>query len=195
MKNTLFFALAMMAERMVSFFLLPVLTKIVTPVEYAIWSQSVIITGMMLPVAMLGFQTAMIKFFPLWNGEGRTQNSVTLFMLLAVLALSSLIAVFAVFFDGELAKLIFGDQQMAFYVPLLIGLLFSEVLFEFLVGVLRATDRIRRVSLYLLLKGVWRIGTLILVLIGRNIFINHCTSPHKSKLAHCYSTYNCAICT
>ena len=168
MNNTIFFALAMAAERLVSFFLLPILTKLVTPVEYAIWSQSVIITGIMTPVVLLGFQTALVKFLPLWNNQEKSQHSVILFMLISILTLFSLIAAATLYFDSSVALLIFGSSEMSFYIPLLIGLLFSEVLFEFLVGILRATNRIRRISMYLLMKGIWRAGTLILVLIGMN---------------------------
>ena len=170
MKDTLFFSLAMMAERMVSFFLLPILTKIVTPAEYAIWSQSVLVTGMMVPVVLLGFQTAVVKFFPLWINQKKERNSVILFMLISVLILFFLISVATLMFDEKVAKLIFGDSQMFLYIPLLVGLLFSEVFFELLVGVLRVTDRMRKVSIYLLMKGVWRIGVLLLVLIRLTTF-------------------------
>jgi len=158
----------MIAERLISFFLLPILTKLVTPVEYAIWSQSVIISGMMIPVVLLGFQTAVVKFLPLWDNQEKSQHSVMLFMLISILTLFSLIAATALYFDSSVALLIFGSSEMSFYVPLLIGLLFSEALFEFLVGILRATNRIGRVSMYLLMKGIWRIGTIVLVLIGIN---------------------------
>ena len=168
MKGTIFFASAMVVERLISFFLLPILTKLVTPVEYAIWSQSVIISGMMIPIVLLGFQTAVVKFIPLWDNQEKSQHSVILFMLISILTLFSLIAATALYFDSSVALLIFGSSEMSFYVPLLIGLLFSEALFEFLVGILRATNRIRRVSTYLLMKGMWRIGTIILVLIGMN---------------------------
>lgn len=166
MKDTLFYATAQILERLVSFLLLPILTKIITPAEYAIWSQSIVISGVMIPVVLLGFQTAVIKFFPLWDGQEKVQKSVLLWMLVTVFALLSAIAIAAILFDRSIATLIFGQPDFSFYIPLLVGLLFSEALFEFLVGILRATSRIRRVSLYLLLKGVWRIGILILVLIG-----------------------------
>ena len=168
MKNTIFFASAMILERLISFLLLPVLTKLASPAEYAIWSQSVIISGMMIPIVLLGFQTAVVKFIPLWDNQEKSQHSVILFMLISILTLFSLIAATALYFDSSVALLIFGSSEMSFYVPLLIGLLFSEALFEFLVGILRATNRIRRVSTYLLMKGMWRIGTIILVLIGMN---------------------------
>lgn len=166
MKNTVYFASAMIAERLVSFLLLPLLTKIISPTEYAIWSQSIIISGIMIPVVLLGFQTAVVKFFPMWEGQGELKNSVLLFMLLVILVFITLIAGIALLFDQSMATIIFGKPKYDVYIPLLVGMLFSEALFEFLVGILRATNRIRQVSLYLFLKGVWRLGILVLVLFG-----------------------------
>ena len=74
MKGTLSFASASFAERLVSFFLLPILTKLVTPAEYAIWSQSIIIAGVLMPVILLKFETSIIKFFPTWNNQNKKKK-------------------------------------------------------------------------------------------------------------------------
>jgi O-antigen/teichoic acid export membrane protein len=166
MKGTLFFASAMMAERIISFFLLPILTKLITPAEYAIWSQSIIVTGVLVPIILLKFETSIIKFLPTWNNQKPKENSIILFMMILILILFCLTAVAALLFDEKIANLIFGDFQLSLYVPLIIGLLLSEVLFEFLVALLRISNRIRKVSIYLLIKGIWRIGVIFLVLIG-----------------------------
>ena len=79
MKGTLSFASASFAERLVSFFLLPVLTKIVTPAEFAIWSQSIVIAGILMPVVLLKFETTVVQFFPNWTHQNKTGNSVILF--------------------------------------------------------------------------------------------------------------------
>ena len=60
MKGTLSYASARFTERLVSFFLLPVLTKIVTPEAYAIWSQSIIVAGVLMPVILLKFETSIV---------------------------------------------------------------------------------------------------------------------------------------
>jgi O-antigen/teichoic acid export membrane protein len=166
MKGTLFYTSARFAERLVSFFLLPILTKIVTPAEYAIWTQSIIVTGILMPVILLKFETSIVKFFPTWNNQNKKQNSVILFMLTLILILFCLVAITALVFDEKIAHLIFGDYQMSLYIPLIIGLLLSELLFEFLIVLLRVSNRIRKLSIYFLMKGIWRIGTIILVLIG-----------------------------
>ncbi|MDC3280442.1 oligosaccharide flippase family protein, partial [bacterium] len=91
MKGTLFFASARFAERLFSFFLLPVLTKLVTPEEYAIWTQSIIIAGILMPVILLKFETSVIKFIPNWNNQNKKQNSIILFMFTLILLLFCLV--------------------------------------------------------------------------------------------------------
>jgi O-antigen/teichoic acid export membrane protein len=166
MKGALSFASASFAERLVSFFLLPILTKLVTPAEYAIWSQSIIIAGVLMPVILLKFETSIIKFFPTWNNQNKKQNSVILFMLTLILIVFCLVTTIALVFDEQIAHLIFGDYQLSLYIPLIIGLLLSELLFEFLIALLRISNRIGKVSIYILMKGIWRLGTIVLVLIG-----------------------------
>ena len=166
MKGTLSFASASFAERLVSFFLLPILTKLVTPAEYAIWSQSIIIAGVLTPIILLKFDTSIIKFFPTWNNQNKKKNSVILFMLILILILFCLVATIALVFDQKIAHLIFGNYQMSFYIPLIIGLLLSELLFEFLIALLRISNRIGKVSIYILMKGIWRLATISLILIG-----------------------------
>ena len=166
MKGVVSYASAKFVERLVSFFLLPVLTKLITPAEYAIWSQSIIVAGVLMPVILLKFETSIIKFFPIWNSQNKKQNSVILFMLTLIFILFCLVSITALVFDQALAHLIFGDYQMSLYIPLIIGLLLSELLFEFLISLLRISNRINKVSIYILMKGIWRIGTVALVLIG-----------------------------
>ena len=166
MKGTLFFASARFAERLFSFFLLPVLTKLVTPEEYAIWTQSIIIAGILMPVILLKFETSVVKFFPNWNNQNKKQNSIILFMFTLILLLFCLVAIISFVFNEQIAYIIFGDYQKSLYIPLIIVLLLSELLFEFFIALLRISNRIGKISIYILMKGIWRLGILILVLIG-----------------------------
>lgn len=162
--DTLAYASAQAGERLLSFFLLPVLTKTVSPAEYAIWTQSVVIAGVLTPVVLLGFQTSMVKFAPAWDAVPRLRESMLLAMLAAILGVLAILAAGTLLFASHLAYLAFGNAGHAGVIPVLIGLLFSEALFEFLVGMLRSSGRIKKISLYGLLKGVWRIALLLVFL-------------------------------
>lgn len=166
--STSIYGLAVLAERLLAFALLPVLVKSISPTEYGIWVQSIVVTGVMTPIVLAGFQTANVRFFPLWETTLRVRDSVLLAMLFGIFA--SLFVVSAIVFalSGSIANLVFGKFVYVVFVPLLAGLLVSEVLFEFLVSILRATGRIRLIALYIFLKGLWRIGVLLVVLYGMN---------------------------
>ncbi len=166
MKGTFSYATARFTERLVSFFLLPILTKLVTPAEYAIWSQTIVITGILMPVVLLKFETAIIKFIPNWTSKNKKENSIILFMLTLILLLFCLVAIITLVFDEQLALLIFGDYQLSIYIPIIIGLLLSELLFEFLIALLRISNRIGNISTYIIMKGLWRLGVIVLLLIG-----------------------------
>lgn len=177
MKGTLSYASASFGERLVSFFLLPLLTKLLTPTEYAIWSQSIIVAGVLLPVILLKLDTSLIKFFPTFNNHNIKKNSVLLFMLTLILILFLFIATISLVFEEQIAFLIFGNYKLSLYVPLIICLLLTEILFEFLIALLRISNRVGKVSIYILLKGIWRLGTLSLVLLGinSNFYFAFCT--------------------
>jgi O-antigen/teichoic acid export membrane protein len=160
--DTAIYALAQAGERLLSFFLLPLLTKAVSPAEYAIWTQSVVVAGVFTPMVLLGFQTALVKYLPAWEPPRR--KSMLLAMLLVILSLLSLVALGMVLCSHHVAVLVFGAERHGRFIPLLAALLASEALFEFLVGVLRASGMIRRIALYGLLKGFWRIALLIALL-------------------------------
>ena len=166
MKGIFSYTSARFAERLVSFFLLPILTKIVTKEEYAIWTQSILITGILTPIILLKFETTVVKFFPNWTSQNKKENSVILFMMTLILILFCMLAFLSLVFNKYIAFLIFGDYQLSIYIPIVVGLLLSELLFEFLIALLRISDRINNLSIYLVAKSVWRLAIITLVLIG-----------------------------
>jgi O-antigen/teichoic acid export membrane protein len=168
MKHTVFFGSAMFIERFISFLLLPMLTKTISQAEYAIWSQLIIISGIMVPIILLGFQSAIIKYFPLWDKNENVQHSILLSMFFIFLCLLMIVVGCILFFQAYFADIILGDAALFSYMPLFALLLVSEVLFEFLVAILRAKYHIITLSFYLLSKGIWRFGILFIALIAFN---------------------------
>ena len=152
MKGTLSHGSARLVERLVSFFLLPILTKIITPAEYAIWSQTIIIAGLLTSVISLKFESSIIKFYPTWNNQKKKKDSIMLFILTSTLVLFFLVSIIALVFDEKISQLIFGDRQLTMYIPLIIGLLFSELLFDHLWVMLRISNRVNKLSIYIIIK-------------------------------------------
>ncbi len=167
-KQTSIYGIALLSERVLSFALLPVLFKSISLIEYGIWAQSIVVTGVLTPIVLMGFQTALVRFFPLWGTSQSVRNSVLLAMFSAIFASLFVVSAIAVLLSGQIANMVFGQLAYVEYVLLMSLLLVSEVLFEFLVSILRATDRIRLIALYIFLKGFWRIAAFLVVLYVMN---------------------------
>ena len=125
--DTYFFGTAQLLERILSFFMLPVLINGVSKVEYAIWTQSIVTSGLMLPLTLLGFQTAIVKFMPDWGNSPKLANSILKAMCLAILTWALIISLFIQVFASDLSVFIFGDVKYFYFIPALILLILSPV--------------------------------------------------------------------
>jgi O-antigen/teichoic acid export membrane protein len=163
--DTAIYGLAQVAERLISFFLLPLLTKAISPEEYGIWSQLIVVTGVSTPIVLLGLQTALVRYLPRFRGDMQVHNSLILKAFIAVAGSLILTVMVFIFFQQELGLIFFGAPGYSTFVLLLAGIILSEALFDFLVSVLRAGGLIRRIGYYLLLKSVTRLCVFIFVLL------------------------------
>lgn len=161
--DTVIYGFSQIIERGMSFFLLPILAKAISASEYAIWSQSVVISGVMTPILLLGFQTALIKYWPSWEIEDR-QNSMMLTMLGGIGLVMLAVAIGLMVFDHQVANLIYGASKYSPYIHVLIGMMITEALFEFIVGILRANGLIKKISIYVVVKGGFRVSIFFILL-------------------------------
>jgi len=164
-KNTILYGFAQLLERVGSFFLLPLLTKAISLSDYSIWSQSIVIAGIATPIFLLGFQTALIKFLPKWKSI-KLEFALLKFILLIVFVFMSLMAVSFYLARADLAFLFFGPDTKQVFVSILVFLIISEVLFEFILAVLRSKNLIKKISFYILIKGLWRVAGISIAIYG-----------------------------
>ncbi len=146
-----------MLERVASFFLLPLLTKAISLSEYSIWSQSIVIAGIATPIFLLGFQTALVKFLPKYESN-KLEFALLKYMLIIISSLMLMMSISFYFKRKDLAILFFGSDIQQVFVSILVVLIISEVLFEFLLAMLRSKNLIKKISIYLLIKGLWRLA-------------------------------------
>lgn len=163
--STLFFACCQALERVAGFVLLPVLTKSVSPSDYALWAQSVVAVGVVTPVALLGLHTAWVRFSPGWESDPALFRSGLWSMLTAITLVLSAIGVIAWFGSAGVSHLVFGAAPVGGgWLAGLFALLVGDVFFEFLVAIHRAAGRFRRLSLAMLVKGLLRLAVLAVAL-------------------------------
>ena len=165
MRTTLNYGLFFLLERVTSFFMLPLLTRSLTEGDYVIWTQSVIVTGVLTPIVLLGFQTAIIKYLPIWGYGSDISNSCLLAIHLAVFGFAALVASVFLCLPGAMTGLVYGQVSHPLVIAFCFGgLLVGEMLFELLVAILRASGQMTACAQYLLIKGLLRIGAFLVAL-------------------------------
>jgi O-antigen/teichoic acid export membrane protein len=162
--DTTIYALSQIVERLLSFFLLPLLTKEITIEEYGIWSQLILIIGVSTPILLLGLQTALVRFLPQMYLINQARNSLILNVFLIVFCSVVIMAIGFAILREELSLFFFGSVNYVIFVLLLIVYIAAEVLFEFLVAILRSEGVIRRVSYYILTKSTLRLFVFLFLL-------------------------------
>lgn len=156
-KDTFAYGLAMAVDRLVGFLLLPILTRLISPDEYGLWSQSVVVTSMLIPIVLMCFQTALVQFFSATPENDPVRRSLTAAMLLAIGLVLSILGMVAVVWPECVARLAFGvDSAAGLAIPLFL-LVASEAGHEFAIGHLRASGRIQRLAVYLSIKSLLRL--------------------------------------
>ncbi len=157
--DTLFYGVSVLCERMVSFLILPLLTKSIAQELYGVWSQIIITAGLISNIILMGFHTAVVRF--LSGRENSRERSEIFHAMLAIVLFNSFIVIMiAFFFASPLSHLVFRDVRYSAFIPLLGFFLVSDTLFELVAAFLRAGKSIQLVSLYYFIKAAVRIGLL-----------------------------------
>ena len=158
------FGLATLAERLLSFSIIPLLTKTLTQDLYVAWTQIIAVLGLLSPIALIGLPTAVVRFV---SGKEDIAGSGRFFYesLLVVIFNWLLISSFLYIFELKFTKLIFGDIHLIQYQRLISFALLGEVLYELITAFLRAEGKIRKISAYFFIKYSIRVSILAFVLL------------------------------
>lgn len=164
-KNTFAYGLAMAVDRLAGFLLLPILTRLISPQDYGLWTQAIVVTSMLIPIVLMGFQTVLVQFFSATPEGDPVRRSLTAAMILAIGLMLSVLGLATAVWPEGVGRLAFGvDSAAALAFPLFL-LVTSEAGHEFAVGHLRASERIRRLAIYLAVKSVLRLLAPVLALV------------------------------
>ncbi len=162
-RNTIIYGVAVVVERLISFFTLPLLTKSVSVELYAVWSQFFVVAAVLTCIVMVMFTTTYVNFFA---GESKSRKRAGLQGMLKVVMVNSLVVLFAAGLISEpLSLFIFGSAEYRVFVPLIAVFLWTDAVFQIVTSFLRADQRIARASVYYVLKYVGRLVVLFSVLV------------------------------
>lgn len=157
--DTFFYGVAVMAERVISFLILPLLTKTLPQEYYGVWTQIVVTASLMSGFVLLGFHTAAVRFLAGRKESGEISGAFHR-MLFIVIFNSLLVAAICFFFAPPISGLMFGSREFSAYVRIFGLYVAVEAVFELQVAFLRARGRIRLLSVYYVLKNLIRMGAL-----------------------------------
>ncbi len=162
--DTFLYAISVFAERALSFFIIPLLTKTLSQELYAVWTQIIITSGLLVPVVLVGFSNATVRFLA---GESDRTKISRIFHGMCAIIFSVLvfIGIYAFLFPFQLSALMFGTGSYFRLVYLFGFFLATEAFFELFIAFLRAQKEIRVISLYYFSKSLFRIVLLSLGII------------------------------
>lgn len=163
--DTALYGSAVLLDRLLGFFMLPLLTRAIVPADYGAWTQTAITAGMLVPVVLFGLPTAVVRFFAASTGA---PSSRQLFVRLAglPLMLGALVAALAVAVSAPLAQWVYGEAGREGLVLPLLGLLAADAVSEYAQAWLRAAGRMGQVAAVLALRSAVRYGV-VLTLVER----------------------------
>lgn len=154
-----------MVERVLGLLLLPVLTRELSAAEYGIWAQTVVVSGVLMPLVVFGLPAAIVKFF----SAGVAADIRRRWMGRTVVFAGAIFAGFALLAwaaPRSVAIAVYGSDEPSAFVPVLVTLLAADALLDLLIAYLRAAFRMRWIALAMLTRGVLRFGFLLLALRG-----------------------------
>jgi O-antigen/teichoic acid export membrane protein len=160
--DTALYAAAVLLDRLLGFLLLPYLTRMITPPDYGAWTQTVVSAGLLVPLVLFAFPTAIVRSF-----SGGTAAARRFFDRLGVIALGLYAAVCALVWScaAAVAGWVYGDAAARTLLPALLLLLAADAAVEFGVAWLRAAGRIGHIAAVLTARSMLRYGA-VLLLVG-----------------------------
>ncbi len=158
-RDTIFYGTATLCERLISLLIIPLLTKTLPQEFYGVWTQIIVTTTLVSNVVLVGFGVAAVRFLAGDKSDGEISRIFNI-MLIAVVINSLVVMGFTLVFTGSLNNAMFGETRFAMFVLLFGVYVGCESLFELVAAFLRARKEILRVSIYYLIKNIFRIVSL-----------------------------------
>lgn len=160
--DTMLYGGAALIDRLLGFFMLPLLTRAIAPSDYGAWTQTTITAGMLVPLVLFGLPTAVVRYFAASAGAASSRR---LFVVLAVVPLTLWLACALLLWPaaGALAQLVYGEGGREALVLPLLGLLAADVTSEYAMAWLRAAGRIDAIAGALIVRSAVRYGVVLLL--------------------------------
>ena len=161
-KKIFSFGVAQLIDRLISFILVPTLLFFITLEEYAIWSQIIIVVGIVAPILHLGMPQALIKYLPIVE---KRSDEFFLCVLITYVPFILLVSFFIILFTNFFTFLIFANHELDTYLFPIVVLVICETLYEIIGAKLRYSEKIKLLSILLIIKSCNRLLSICLAIL------------------------------
>ncbi len=161
--DTVWYGAAVLIERALGLLLLPLLTRRLSEAEYGIWAQAAVVSSVLMPLVLVCLPTGIVRFCSAGIDIAQRRLWVRRSLLLAT-GLWGLLALAGWLLPAHASEMVFGAATHARFVTVALVLLAADVLFDLLVAYLRATFRMRSISMLLVVRGSMRFGLMLFAL-------------------------------
>lgn len=144
---------------------LPILTRQLGTADFGVWSQVTVMTALLVPIAMLGTDAAMMRYLPgqALAEQVRRYSAILLFILAGATLLATLLYLLRV----PLASLFFGgDARHAELIPLAALALLTAIGIASLRAWWRIRNDAKRFGVIAVAQGMLGIGAVLAALVG-----------------------------
>lgn len=154
-RDTALYGGAMLVDRLLALLLLPLLTRAIGAADYGAWTQTLVVSSLLLPLVLFAFPTTIVRSFA---AAARAHARLRAFVQLGAIVLGLLLLAAAVLGAARapVARLVWGDEARALLVPALLAVLAGDVAVEFANAWLRAAGRIGVIAAGLVLRSALR---------------------------------------
>ena len=132
--------------------LIPILTRALGTVGYGAWVQMFACTELLLGVAVLGLDSALVRFLPSRKSEGCLAEDISSILSIAGLV-AVLLASIGVYVSEELSKVFLGTTEMTVFFQLAFGLLPVSAMSKIILTYFRASQQIGLYSSLMMLES------------------------------------------
>ena len=159
-RDTVVYALAIAIDRILGLLMLPVLTRLLSPVDYGAWSQTGVAAGLLVVAMLYAFPTIIVRRYAVvCRHATRLRAFDRLGLLSLALGLGIGLGVLAV--PSWVARLVYGGAEYGDLVPALFLWALADAGAEFALAWWRTLGRIDIVAVALILRSVVRASVAI----------------------------------
>ena len=150
--------------------LIPILTRALGTADYGAWVQMFACTELLLGVAVLGLDSAIVRFLPVRKKERHLPEDIAS-VVFGVAIVGAALALVGVYASEALSEVFLGSTEMTVFFQLAFGLLPVSAVSKIILTYFRASQQISLYSILMMLESFGFVGLAIfLVVKGFGLF-------------------------